>query len=64
MQRERLAVVRDNEKTRQVLLKLAESGRTLELRQDPKRPRLYYLFMKDASAWESSQRQGVIEFRK
>ena len=63
MQRDRLAVVRDNEKNRQVLLKLAESGRTLELRQDPKRPQINFLFMKDASGWESSQHQGVIEFR-
>ena len=57
-------LVRDNEKNRQVLLKLAESGRTLELRQDPKRPRVNYLVMKDASGWESSQHHGVIEFRK
>lgn len=64
MQRERLALVRDNEKNRHVLLKLAESGRTLELRQDPKRPRLNYVVMKDASGWESTQHHGVIEFRK
>jgi hypothetical protein len=64
MQRERVSLVRDNEKNRQVLLKLAESGRTLELRQDPKRPQLNFLFMKNASGWESSQHQGVIEFRK
>lgn len=64
MQRERLAVVRDNEKNREVLLKLAESGRTLELRQDPKRPQVNFLFMKDASGWESSQHHGVIEFRE
>ena len=64
MQRERLALVRDNEKNRQVLLKLAESGRTLELRQDPKRPRVNYLVMKDASGWESTQHHGVIEFRE
>ena len=43
MQHERLALVRDNEKNRQVLLKLAESGRTLELRQDPKRPQTEFL---------------------
>ncbi len=64
IQRERLALVGDNEKNRQVLLKLADSGRALELRQDPKRPRVYYLLMKDASAWESSQHHGVIEFRE
>jgi hypothetical protein len=64
MQRERLALIRDSEKNRQVLLKLAESGRTLELRQDPKRPRVYYLVMKEASGWESSQHHGVIEFRQ
>jgi hypothetical protein len=64
MQRDRLALACDNEKNRQVLLKLAESGRTLELRQDPKRPRLHYLFMKDASGWESRQHHGVIEFRQ
>ncbi len=64
MQRERLALVSDNEKNRQVLLKLAESSRTLELRQDPKSSRVYYLFMKDASGWESTQHHGVIEFRE
>ncbi len=64
MQRERVALVRDSDMNRQVLLKLAESRRTLELRQDPKRPRVYYLVMKDASGWESSQHQGVIEFTK
>jgi hypothetical protein len=64
MQRERLTLVRDNEKNRQVLLRLAESGRTLELRQDPKRPQINFLFMKDASGWESDQHHGVIEFRE
>jgi hypothetical protein len=64
MHRERLALVRDNAKNHQVLLRLAESGRTLELRQDPKRPRMNFLFMKDASGWESSQHHGVIEFRE
>ncbi len=64
MQRERLAVVRDNEKNRHVLLKLAESGRTLELRPDPKRPRVNYVVMKDAFGWESTQHHGVIEFRE
>jgi hypothetical protein len=62
LQRERVALVHDNEKNRQVLLKLAESGRTLELRQDPKRPQVYYLVMKAASGWESTQHHGVIEF--
>jgi len=64
MQRERLALVRDNEKNRHVLLKLAESGRTLELRQDPKRPQINFLFMKHASGWESNQHHGVIEFHE
>jgi len=64
MQRERLALVRDNEKNREVLLKLAQSGRTLELRQDPKRPRVHYVVMKDASGWESTQHHGVIESRE
>jgi hypothetical protein len=64
MQRERLAVVRDTENNRQVLFKLAESNRTVDLRQDPKSPRVYYLFMKDASGWESTQHHGVIEFRE
>ncbi len=64
MQRERLALVRDNEENRHVLLKLAESGRTLELREDPKRPQINLLSMKDASGWESSQHHGVIEFRE
>jgi len=64
MQRERLALAHDNEKNRQVLLKLAESGRTLELRENPKRPRMNYLVMKDASGWESTQHHGVIEFRE
>ncbi len=62
LKRERLALVRDSEKNRHVLLKLAESHRTLELRQDPKRPRVHYLVMKAASGWESTQHQGVIEF--
>src|SRR5437016_3022998 len=62
LQRERVALVRDSEKNRQVLLKLAESHRTLELRQDPNRPGVFYLVMKEASGWESSQHQGVIEF--
>ncbi len=62
MEHERLALVRDNDKNRQVLLKLAKSHRTLELRQDPKRPGTGLLVMKDASGWESSQHHGVIEF--
>jgi hypothetical protein len=64
MERERLLLVSNNEKNRQVLLKLAESGRTLELRQDPKRRRVCYLVMNEASGWQSSERHGVIEFRE
>ena len=64
MARDRMVLVRNNEKNRQALLKLAENGRTIELRQDPKRPHVYYLVLKDATGWESSQHQGVIEFKE
>jgi DNA repair exonuclease SbcCD ATPase subunit len=59
---ERAALVQQVEKNRTVLLKLAESRRTLELRQDPEHPKRRLLVMKDASCWESTRNQGVIEF--
>jgi hypothetical protein len=59
---ERVALVQQVEKNRAVLLKLAESHRTLELLQDPERPHRKLLVMKDASGWQSTRNHGVIEF--
>ncbi len=64
IEKERAALVQQIDKNREVLLKLARSQRTLELRQDPKRPRVSYLVMRDASGWESAQHHGVIEFNE
>ena len=61
-ERDRAALVQQIEKNRAVLLKLAESHRTLELLQDPERPHRKLLVMKDASCWQSTRNQGVIEF--
>jgi hypothetical protein len=60
--RERSALVQQVEKNRAVLFELAESHRTLELLQDPERPRIKLLVMKDASGWKSAKNHGVIEF--
>jgi len=64
MEQERAALVQQMEKNRAVLLKLAESHRTLELIQDPERPRRKFLVMKDASGWQSTRNHGVIEFSR
>jgi hypothetical protein len=61
---ERVALIQQTEKHRAILLKLARSNKTLELVQNPKRPRQYFLVMKNASGWQSSSGQGVIEFRE
>ena len=60
---ERAALVQQIEKNRAVLLKLAESHRTLELLQDPESPHRKLLVMKDASGWQSAHNHGVIEFK-
>ena len=60
---ERAALVQQIEKNRAVLLKLAESHRTLELLQDPESPHRKLLVMKDASGWQSMRNHGVIEFK-
>ena len=60
---ERAALVQQIEKNRAVLLKLAESHRTLELLQDPESPHRKLLVMKDASGWQSMHNHGVIEFK-
>jgi len=57
------AMVQQIAKNRPVLLKLAESHRTLELLQDPERPHRKLLVMKDASGWQSTRNHGVIEFK-
>src|SRR5688572_22363366 len=58
MEQERAALVQQMEKNRAVLLKLAESHRTLELIQDPERPRRKLLVMKDASGRSEERRVG------
>jgi len=60
---ERATLVRQIEKNRAVLVKLAESQRTLELVQDPEHPRRKLLVMKDAVCWQSARNEGVIEFK-
>src|SRR6266516_4861027 len=62
-ERDRAAMVQQIEKNRAVLLKLAESHRTLELLQDPESPHRKLLVMKDASGWQSARNHGVIEFK-
>ena len=62
-EQDREALVKQIEKNRAVLLKLAESHRTLELLQDPEQPHRKLLVMKDASGWQSADNRGVIEFK-
>ena len=56
-------MVQQIEKNRAVLLKLAESNRTLELLRDPEHPDRKLLVMKDASGWQTMRNHGVIEFK-
>lgn len=60
--KERAALVQQTSQNRTVLLELAKSHRTLHLVQDPQRPERKQLVMKDASAWQSSDGHGVLEF--
>ena len=55
-------LVRRFEKNRAVMLQLTKSRRTLELVEDPERPNRKLLIMKNASGWQSPDKQGVIEF--
>ncbi len=59
---DRVALAKEMEKHREILLKLARSNHTLELVQDPKRRGKCFLVMENATGWQSSFRQGVIEF--
>jgi hypothetical protein len=59
---DRVALVQAPGKHREILLKLAHSNHTLELVQDPKRRGKCFLVMENATGWQSSLRQGVIEF--
>jgi hypothetical protein len=64
IEQERLALIQQTEKHREILLKLARSDRTLELVQDSRRPGKCLLVMKNAVGWQSSSHQGVIEFNE
>jgi hypothetical protein len=55
-------LVRRSEKNRAVMLQLAKSRRTLDLIEDSERPNRKLLIMKNASGWQSPDKQGVIEF--
>jgi hypothetical protein len=57
-----VALAKGMEKHREILLKLARSNHTLELVQDQKRRGKCFLVMENATGWQSSFRQGVIEF--
>jgi hypothetical protein len=59
---DRVALAQGMEKHREILLKLARSNHTLEFVQDPKRRGKCFLVMENATGWQSSLRQGVIEF--
>ena len=61
---ERESLVGLIDKNRSVLLQLAKSHRALELHPDPEHPQRKLLVMKDASAWQSTNHQGVIEFEE
>lgn len=64
MEQERVVLIGQVKKNREVLLELAKSRRTLEFVQDPSSPNRKYLVMKDASGWQSAGKYGVIEFNK
>jgi hypothetical protein len=59
---EREAMVKQTEQNRAVLMQLSKSRRTIELHPNPEHPNRKLLVMKDASGWQSANRQGVIEF--
>jgi hypothetical protein len=59
---ERLALIKQTEQNRSVMLQLSKSGRTLELLSNPKQPHRKLLVMKNASGWQAAGKQGVIEF--
>jgi hypothetical protein len=59
---DRVALAKGMEKHREILLKLTRSNHTLELVQDQKRRGKCFLVMENATGWQSSFRQGVIEF--
>ncbi len=52
------------ERNRAVMLQLAKSRRTIDLVEDPERPNRKLLIMKNASGWQSPDKQGVIEFNE
>jgi hypothetical protein len=52
------------EKNRVVMAQLARSRRTIELVEDPERPNRKLLIMKNATAWQSPDKHGVIEFNE
>lgn len=62
IERERVSLIQQTEKHREIFLKLARSNRVLDLVQDPRRRGKCFLVMEDASGWQSSSHQGVIEF--
>lgn len=60
--KERAALLQEISQNRTVLLELAKSHRTLQLVHDPQHPERKLLAMKDASAWQSNDGHGVLEF--
>jgi DNA repair exonuclease SbcCD ATPase subunit len=62
LERERQALIKQTDKHREILTNLARSKRSLELLQDPKHPRRYYVVMKGAQAWQTQDDRAVIEF--
>ena len=52
------------EKNRAVMLQLARSRRTIDLLVDPEHPNRKLLIMKNATGWQSPDKQGVIEFNE
>lgn len=52
------------EKNRAVMIQLAKSRRTIDLVKDPERPNRKLLIMKNATGWQSPDKQGVIEFNE
>lgn len=61
---ERITLINQVEKNRDVMLQLARSHRILELHQDPEHPSFGFLVLKDATGWQSKNNQGVIKFKK
>jgi hypothetical protein len=59
---EREALIKQTEQNRAVLLQLSKSHRTLELISNPQKSNRKLLIMKNASGWQTPEKQGVIEF--